>query len=198
VIRRLAIVVSLFVPAVFGQSSGTGVTAAWDVRGQIRTQVAHIKELEALLRNAEPNMWAENGAPDAYVSQLRSAKTSMEQLVVAADTLARDPEKLQPALETYFQMEHVEFLLGSLREAIRKYQSPELADRLTQLLGQSTVDRNRLRQQIRDVAAEHEQEFQIVNEEAQRCRATLTKETPAPVSKKRAPSPAESSTTKSK
>ena len=174
------------------------MTAAWDVRSQIKTQVAHIKDLEALLRKAEPSMWADNGAPDAYVSQLRNAKSSMEQLVAAADTLARDPDKLQPALETYFQMERVEFLLGSLREAIRKYQSPELADRLTQLLGQSSVDRNRLRQQIQDVAAEREQEFQIVNEEAQRCRATLTQQTPAPVSKKRGTSPAESSATKSK
>jgi hypothetical protein len=198
VIRGIAIAASLFVSALAAQNSDQGVTAAWDVRTQIRTQIAHIKDLEALLRKAEPKMWEDNGAPEAYVSQLRSAHSSMGQLVAAADTLSRDPEKLQPALETYFQMERIQFLLGSLRDAIRKYQSPELADRLAQLLAQTALDRERLKQQIRDIAAEREQEFQIVNEEAQRCRGTLVKETPAPTSKKRATSPAESSTSKSK
>jgi len=157
--------------------SVTGVAAEWDVRKQIGGLVAGIREMDALLRKADTKIFAENGAPETYIALLRSAHGSMQHLINAANALAQDPEKLSAALETYFQMERLQVLLGSLQEGIRKYQSPDLANMLGKVQSGNIVNKDRLQQQIRDIADLREQEFQIANEEAQRCRANLTKQT---------------------
>jgi hypothetical protein len=111
------------------------------------------------------------------VKQLDSARASARSLVAATSLLAQQPEKLPVALDAFFQMERMELLLTSLRDGIRKYQSGDLADHLNQAFAKDVVHRDRLRQHIRDLASLREQEFQIANEEAQRCRGMLTRQT---------------------
>jgi len=182
VIRRVALVLaslSFSVSAQLGSQPAqaeTGVSAEWDVRTQLTALATAVRDTEAILRRADIKVLQENGAPETYIKQLRSAQSSMQQLVTATATLAGDPERLSAALEAYFQMERVELLLDSLRDGIRKYESPDLADMLNQTFSRNAVHRGRLRQHIRDVADLREQEFQIANEEAQRCRGTLTKQ----------------------
>ncbi|MBC7926530.1 MAG: hypothetical protein H7039_12815 [Bryobacteraceae bacterium] len=161
------------------QSSETGVTADWDVKQQMAALAVSVRELEAVVQKADPKIWEENAAPEAYVGQLRSAQASMRALTIAASELSRKPENLQAALEAYFQIERMDLLVKSLRDGIRKYQSPDLADMISRAFSRNAIHWDRLRQHIRDIAELREQEFQIANEEAQRCRANLTKQSSA-------------------
>ncbi|MBC8167993.1 MAG: hypothetical protein H7Y20_19250 [Bryobacteraceae bacterium] len=160
-----------------GQTQPAGVTAEWDVRNQMATLSNDVRKLDPLLQYAAPEEWIQRGAPEAYVRQLNSARSSLESLIAATTLLARQPEKLPVALDAFFQMERMELLMTSLRDGIRKYQSGDLADMMNRAFAVNVVHRDRLRQHIRDLANLREQEFQIANEEAQRCRGTLTKQT---------------------
>jgi hypothetical protein len=55
-----------------------------------------------------------------------------------------------------------------------------VGDLLVGVLGENSTNRDRLRQYITDLAANKEQEFQIADKEAQRCRGMLGKQAPAP------------------
>jgi hypothetical protein len=53
---------------------------------------------------------------------------------------------------------------------------------------ENSANRDKLRQYITDLAAAKEQEFDVADKEAQRCRGMLTKQTPAkPAVKKKTP-----------
>jgi len=156
-----------------------GVSADWVVRNSASALADQIHRIEPILNQAKPDEWIAKGAPDAYVRQLRSTQASMQYLIASTDKLVRDPERLTVALEAFFRMESMEGLLGSLRDGIRKYQSPQLADQLNVLLSETANNREKLRQHIVDLAATREQEFQVADQEAQRCRNLLVRETPA-------------------
>ena len=77
--------------------------------------------------------------------------------VLAADVVA--------AVETTFY---------SLEEGIRRYQSPADAQELAALSAENGANRERLQRYIVNLAAEREQEYQVMDKEAQRCRGILT------------------------
>jgi len=155
-----------------------GVTAEWDVRAQMSRLAADVRRLDPLLKQVNPTLWLEKGASQTYVKQLQSAQASVQALVTATSLLADQPEKLPVAMDAFFQMERMELLLNSLRDGIRKYQSGSLADEFNRVFATNGVHRDRLREHIRDLVNLREQEFQIANEEAQRCRGLLTKQVP--------------------
>jgi hypothetical protein len=153
-----------------------GVSPEWDIKSNMSALASDVRRLEPLLQQVKPEDWVPKGAPDAYIRQLQSSTVSLKHLIAATDGLARDPERLPAALDTFFQLEKMELLLASLREGVRRYQSPTLADQFVALLASNSVHRDRLRQHITDLAAVREQEFQVVDREAQRCRASLSKQ----------------------
>lgn len=155
------------------------VTPEWDVRGNMAALATDIRKLEPLLGQVNAADWVAKGAPRAYVQQAKSAQGTLAHLVVATSALAQEPERLTAALEAFFQMERMELLLGSLRSGVRKYQSPDLGDHLNRAWGTNAVHRDRLRQHIRDLAHVREQEYKIVNQEAQRCRGMITQQAPS-------------------
>jgi hypothetical protein len=77
-------------------------------------------------------------------------------------------------------MEALENMLNSLQEGARKYQGPQVAQSLAALFGEGGVNRERLRGYIVNLAAEREQQFEVMDREAQRCRATLMAPSPRP------------------
>jgi hypothetical protein len=134
---------------------------------------AQAKQLEPVLNEAKPDRWLVNGAPEGYIQQLKVAKANVAALISATDRLAREPEKMSAALDAYFRMEGVEAMLGSIRDGVRKYQNHELADRISRLLAATSTNRDKLRTHIQDLATTREQEFQVMDQEAQRCRGML-------------------------
>ena len=157
-----------------------GVTAEWDISQMLDALASQAKRLKPILDQLNPQEWIAKGAPDAYLSQWRYAQTELVYLTDSAKALGKQPERLTLALDTLFRVQSLETRLTSLVDGVRNYQNPAVGDLLVGVLGENSTNRDRLRQYITDLAANKEQEFQIADKEAQRCRGMLGKQAPAP------------------
>jgi hypothetical protein len=170
----------------------SGVSAAWDISPTIGALSAQAKRLKPILDQLTPQEWVSKGAPTAYVTQWQGAQDDLGYLVDYANALEKQPERLTVALDTYFRLQSLELRLDSLVGGVRSYQNPAVGDLLVGVLGENSANRDMLRQYITDLAATKEQEFKIVDQEAQRCRGVLTRSAPArpaPAAKKNIPAP---------
>ena len=70
-------------------------------------------------------------------------------------------------------------MLGSLDGAIRKYQDPAQAMALAAQSAEDGVNRDRLRLYLVNLASERERQYDIMDREAQRCRAIVISQPPA-------------------
>jgi hypothetical protein len=155
-----------------------GVTAAWDLRKDMSALAEQTRKLQPLLARVKAEEWVARGAPDAYAKQLKSAQSSVEYAVRATEKLAQQPEKLSVALEAFFRIQAMEALLESLRTGIDKYQDGKLSQEINIAMADNSNNRDKLRLYIADLAATREQEFQILDQEAQRCRGALIRQAP--------------------
>ena len=189
--RKLAIALSAVATIALAQTNAqdktlgqrpdaSGIIGSWDAATQVKSLAERAKGLDPVLAEVEPEEWIQKGAPEAYVRQLQSTQLEMRNLVAAADRFAKRPEQLSAAMDTYFLMQSMEQLAGSLSQGVRKYQSNELADQLTEALASNALDRDQLKSYIIDLAKMREQEFQVANEEAQRCRAMISRQSEPP------------------
>ncbi len=117
--------------------------------------------------------WVAKGASETYLAQLESSRQQTRALAGDAIALGRNPDKLSLALQMYFRMQGLESMLNSLEEGARQYQSPKIAQSLAAVYGEGGVNRERFRSYIVNLAAEREHQFEVMDREAQRCRATL-------------------------
>lgn len=161
-----------------------GVAPEWETRKNLQELAQQAQKLQPVLEQVKPQEWIERGAPEAYVAQLKSTRDEIGYLVITAEALAKQPDRLTLALETMFRLQAVESMLGSLAEGIRRYQNPALADLVQGVAGESNASRDKLRQYVVDLATTREQEFQVLSQEAQRCRSMLSRpgarQAPAP------------------
>jgi hypothetical protein len=168
----------------FGQQS-TGIAPEWDVKANMAELIEDVKRLDPLLRQVNVARWVENGAPEAYIRQLKSSQATVQNVIAATAALARDPDRLTVALDAFFIMEKMEMLLGSLKDGVRRYQSAEVANELTTLLAANSIHRDRLRLHLTELANAREQEFKVMDEEAQRCRSNLSRQSTDAKAKRR-------------
>lgn len=146
---------------------------------------SHAEHLLPVLNQLDAPAWVAKGASDTYVEQLESSKQQTRALADESTALSRNPEKLSGALQLFFRMEGLETMLTSLQEGARKYQGPGVAQSLAALFGEGGANRERLRSYIVNLAAEREQQFEVMDREAQRCRATLMAPPPPPSGRKK-------------
>ncbi len=164
------LLLSLVPIGLWGQAAPS-VPAPWDVSKSVSELAAQVAKLKPVLAQLAPQDWvASKGAPEAYVAQWQGAQRELDYLAQSAGTLEKQPEKLSAALDLYFRLQTVEWRLQSLSEGAHKYQSPEAGDQLSEAVGADATKRDQLRQYITDLAAQNEQEFSVVEREAQRCR----------------------------
>ena len=156
-----------------------GVASEWDVRKLLENLDLQMQHVKPIIDQVKPEAWVAKGAPKAYVTQWTTAQAELKYLLSSSDSLSREPERLTVALETYFRMQALEATLSSVAEGIRKYQNPALADLMQSVVAENNSNADKLRQYIQDLAMQKEQEFQIADREAQRCREILVKQ-PAP------------------
>jgi hypothetical protein len=164
-------------------AAASGVASEWDARKLIDALNLQAQHLKPLIDQVQPADWVSKGASETYLSQWNSTQAQIKYLISSSDAFARQPERLQLGLDTYFRMESVESVLGSLSEGVRKYQNPALAAIMQTVIAENSTNRDRLRQYLQDLAGQKEQEFQVADREAQRCRAALLGQ-PAPKTKK--------------
>jgi hypothetical protein len=127
-----------------------------------------------VLDQIDVRAWLQKGAPDTYAAQLQSSKDQARAFAGGARDLARNPEKLSVSLELLFRIQGLETMLGSLEQGIRKYQDPAVAQTLAALEAENGANRDRFQRYIVNLASEREQQFQVMDREAQRCRGILT------------------------
>jgi hypothetical protein len=147
-----------------------GLEPDWDIGAVLQEMSAHAARLLPVLDRVDVKAWIEKGASDTYAAQLQSSKDQARAFADGARDLARDPEKLSVSLELLFRIQGLETMLGSLEEGIRKYQGPALAATLASLAAENGANRDRFQRYIVNLAAEREQQFQVMDHEAQRCR----------------------------
>ena len=171
-------------------SQAQGVSAPWDISPSIRALAMQAERLKPLLDQLTPQQWEARGAPAAYSAQLKSAQDELGYMVNAANAFGKQPEKLSLGLETYFRLQALEGQINSLVEGVRRYQNPAVGDLLISVMAANSANRDQLRQYITDLAETKEQEFSIVDKEAQRCRGNLVRQAP-PARPAAAPKPTE-------
>jgi len=167
------------------------VTPAWDLAPLIAAFSAQAQRVKPILDQLTPQEWIRQGAPQTYASQYQSAQQEIQYLGAAAKAFESNPEKLTLALDAYFRWTAVEARLNTLAEGVRRYQNPAVGDLLVSVVAQNAENRDKLRDYITDLAAQKEQEFAVVDQEAQRCRGSLnrTPARPAPAKKPASPKP---------
>jgi hypothetical protein len=163
-------------------SSAQSVSAEWDISQTLDALSAQAKRLKPILDQLTPAEWVSKGAPEAYVSQWKGAQDELGYLVGSAQALAKEPERLTVALDTYFRVQSLEMRLNSLVDGVRNYQNPAVGDLLIGVLAENSANRDKLRQYITDLAATKEKEFDIVDKEAQRCRGNISRQPVRPAS----------------
>jgi len=151
-----------------------GQDAAWDDSPHAAALAAQAARLKPLLDQLTPEAWVAKGAPQTYVTQFHNAQQELAGLTASAEQLDSQPQKLTLALDTYFKLQSLEWRFESLIEAVRKYQNPAVGDLMLSVLRTNSVHRDALRAYITDLAAAKEQEFTIVNQDAQSCRTQLS------------------------
>lgn len=166
------LLLAAFAPA---QSSSQGVAADWDIAPTIDALSKQAERLKPILDQLTPQDWVSKGAPQTYVTQWKGAEDELKYLVDSAGAFKKQPERLTLALDTYFRLQALTQRLDSLVDGVRNYQNPAVGDLLVGVLADNSSNRDKLRQYITDLAATKEQEFEIADKEAQRCRATLNR-----------------------
>jgi hypothetical protein len=162
----------------------SGLETAWEIAPVLQEIAAHSARLLPQLDQVNAQAWVEKGASDTYLAQLQSCREQARALAAGAKSLAANPERLSAALEVLFRIQGLDVMLVSLEEGLRKYQGPAAAQLLTQLAAENGASRDRLQHYIVNLAAEREQELQVMNKEAQRCRGLVTQAPPTQGRKK--------------
>ena len=182
---KYALLICLAASSALAQSPPPGVLQEWEVQKLLQNLEAQTTHLPAVINQIKPDTWIANGAPETYLAQWTSSQAELKYLLASSEALIKQPERLTVALETYFRMQAMDTMLGSLIEGVRKYQNPALADLVRGVVDENSANRDKLRQYIQDLAAQKEQEFAVADKEAQRCRATLMRQPATPARKAR-------------
>lgn len=157
-----------------------GLEPAWDIAVVLQEIGTNSTRLLPALDQLDARAWVAKGASETYAEQLESSKQQTRALADEALSLSRNPEKLSGGLLLFFRLQGLESMLNSLAEGARKYQSPQAAQSIAAIFGEGGANRERLRSYLVNLAAEREHQFEVMDREAQRCRATLMAPTPPP------------------
>jgi len=153
-----------------------GIEPDWNMRPVLQEIAAHAQRLSSVLEKIDAKGMLQNGAPDTYAAQIESSKAQAKALAAEALELANSPEKLSADLQAFLRILSLERTVPSIEQALRKYWNPALADPLSREMTSNGANRERFQRYIVELAAEREQEYAIMDHEAQRCRGMLAKQ----------------------
>ena len=160
-----------------------GLPPEWEVRRQLSDLVNQTERLLPLVKKIEPAKWT--GASEAYVAQQTSILNQIHYISQVVGSLVKQPERMTLALDVYFRLQTMESQVLSFTDGIRRYQNPAVADLLASLTNETAASRERLREYVKELVAMREQERDLLEKEAQRCRSLPPRVTP--VSKPKVP-----------
>lgn len=159
------------VSVAFSQSAeGGGVGAEWNTRESILEMSKRLAEVKPILDQLRPREWMEKGAPEAYAQQLESTMTELRGVEWALGNLSNKPEQLSFALDAYFRVQSFRLKVGSMGEAVRRYQNPAVSELIDAYLTESSGSQIQLQRYLKDLTEMKEAELEVMSQEAQRCR----------------------------
>lgn len=151
-----------------------GMQNDWDVYKTLSAIALHADRLAPFVDQIHPENWS--GAPEAYAAQAKTCRNEVRGVADAARALSQNPDKLTDELQLLFRIRTLESRLASLGEGLRKYQNPPMADMLSSAVGENAGNLQRLEQYILELSAAKDQEFRVADQEAQRCRQSLSRQ----------------------
>ena len=176
--RRFALWVGLLAAWTrFPLHGQAGLPPEWEVRQQLADLTSQTQRLAPLVEKIEPANWS--GDPSAYVAQRKSILSQIQDASQVVSALSRQPERMTLALDVYFRLQTLESQVLSFSDGIRRYQNPAVADLLTSLTNETAASRERLREYVKELVAMREQERDLLEKEAQRCRSLPPRVTPS-------------------
>jgi hypothetical protein len=137
---------------------------------------AHAARIEPMLQQLKPNDWVAKGAPDTYVTQFNSAIEQIHAIQSDMASLAQHPEQMTECMKALFRVQSSHRTLMSLMEGLRRWQNPALAELIESVAAEDQTDLDHLEQYVLQLANEKDQQYAVVDSEAQRCRATLSRQ----------------------
>jgi Mg2+ and Co2+ transporter CorA len=140
----------------------------------------HMARLEPMLEQVRVKDWVTKGAPDAYVQQLESTTKEIHGIEDEMARMAQHTDEMQACMRALFRVQAFHVPLNSLMGGLRNYQNPALADLIESVAAEDQTQIGKLEQYVLQLADAKDQQYAIVDKEAQRCRATLSSQPPAP------------------
>jgi hypothetical protein len=141
---------------------------------------ARAARIEPMLQQLHPNDWIAKGAPDTYLAQWNSIRQQFTAIESDMSDLAQHPDRLTDSMKALFRVQATHLALSSLMGGVRKYQNPALADLIESVAAEAGGDIDRFEKHLVEMSTEKDQEFTLVDREAQRCRANLSRQPAAP------------------
>ena len=171
---RIAICTALLLFAGLVHAQQVGMQNAWDIHKTLSALALLADRLASVLDQIHPESW--NGAPEGYVAQATTCRNELRAMAAESRKLDQNPEKLTDALQLLFRIRAAETVLTSFGDGLRKYANPPMADMLNAAIAENAGNKDRLQQYILELATAREQEFHVADQEAQRCRSTLSRQ----------------------
>ncbi len=180
---RLLLATLIFSCSAFCQQSMSDEDVA-AIFSRISQRAARI---EPMLEQLHPNDWIAKGASDTYLSQWNSVRQQFTAIESDMSDLTQHPDRLTDSMNALFRVQATHLALNSLMGGVRRYQNPALADLIESAAAEVTGDVDHFEKHLLEMAAEKEQQFTLVDREAQRCRANLSRQPAAPAGTNRKP-----------
>jgi Mg2+ and Co2+ transporter CorA len=166
----------------FGQREPAASTATGDVQAiaVFNAISQHMARLEPMLEQVRVKEWVAKGAPEAYVQQLQSTRQEIHGIEDEMARMAQHTDQMQECMRALFRVQAFHVPLNSLMGGLRNYQNPALADLIESVAAEDQTQIGSLERYILQLADAKDQQYAIVDKEAQRCRAMLSNQPPAP------------------
>jgi hypothetical protein len=177
-VLKLRLLVSVFLiacPVSAQLRSANGFTDQ-DIAGIFNGLSQHAAKVEPMLQELRPADWVAKGAPDTYVAQWNASLQQLEGIRTDMSAMAQHPDHMTDGLKAMLRVQATHQVIIALMGGLRRYQNPALADLIEAVAADDGADMERLQQYLLELASDKEQQFDVVDKEAQRCRGTLSRQ----------------------
>jgi hypothetical protein len=175
----LACAAASFAQAPAAIPPASGLETPWEMAPIFQELSAHAGRLLPLIETANAEAWVRSGgASDTYLAQKQSAIEQTKALAIEAKALAATPEKLSLGLQVLLRLQAVDAMVGSLADAVRRYQTAREAQELAKVAAESGSARGRIQMYLVNLATQREKDYEVMDREAQRCRGIVTQAPP--------------------
>jgi hypothetical protein len=133
----------------------------------------HTARIEPMIQQLHPTEWVEKGAPQTYVAQWNSTIEQLNAIQTEMAALAQRPDQLVELMKALFRVQASQKVVASLMEGLRRYQNPALAELIESVAAEDQSSLDTFERYLVELANDRQQQYDVVEHEAQRCRSTL-------------------------